>query len=85
MDKNDYFSVSIFIRGDDLDPALVSKQIGVNPTDSQYKGKTTITKTGHKVVAKTGVWRLNSYVTKQCLSDQIIDLASKIESTSALS
>ncbi len=37
-----------------------------------------------KVVAKIGLWRLTSNVTRQSLSDQIIDLVSKIESTSAL-
>ena len=49
-------SAAILLRGDKLDPAFVSKMVGIQPTQSQKKGGFKPGST--KFIAKLGMWAL---------------------------
>lgn len=71
--------VSLYLRGDNLDPNIVSKELGITPTSSHVKGEKRITSTKREYVAKIGVWALTVDSESRALSDHISLLASKIK------
>ena len=71
--------VGLYIRGDKLDPKHITTELGVNPTDSQFKGQKHITKTNKQVVAQIGMWSLISHITTDNLSDHIADISHHIK------
>lgn len=75
---NYLITVSLFLRGDDLDPASISKKIGITPTSSQYKGEKRVTSTLHEYVAKIGVWELLADSSSTEISEHIIQLMSRL-------
>jgi len=59
MIEKDYkVIVAIYLRGDSLDPELISKTIGIIPTKSQFKGQKNITSTNREFYSKIGMWAL---------------------------
>lgn len=52
--------VAVYLRGSALDPASITKTLGVQPCRSQKKGDVHITATNHEVIAKIGMWALSS-------------------------
>lgn len=50
--------VALYVRGDALDPDLVTKYLGVKPTKTQKKGQEFVTSSGREFVAKNGLWSL---------------------------
>lgn len=50
--------VGLYLRGDDLDPMIVSKRLGIIPSRSQYRGEEKATSTKKKYIAKIGLWAL---------------------------
>jgi hypothetical protein len=60
--KKPYISVSVLLKGDQLDPDLVSKELGIPADTSRRKGEVRCGKQpGAKpYTAKTGVWRTKS-------------------------
>ena len=71
MRSSDYIQVGLYVRGETLDPERVSSELGIAPTDSQYKGKRSATSTERLVVAKLGVWSLVVESDTGLLSDQL--------------
>jgi hypothetical protein len=54
-----WFSVTLRITGDDLDPDEVTKLLGCEPNEAQRKGEPILRHDGSVVrIAKTGTWRL---------------------------
>jgi hypothetical protein len=51
-------SVTIWLHGDDLKPAEVSRRLGVRPSKCWIKGDVHVTKTGAEVIRKTGMWKI---------------------------
>lgn len=76
---NPAFMVSIYLRGDNLDPKHVSARLGVNPTDSQRKGDKIITFKNREIIKKIGVWALTASTESETLSDHLEELAAKIK------
>lgn len=49
--------VSLYLLGDDLDPAKISKELGVIPTEARRKGERRKSPTtGREYINKTGLW-----------------------------
>lgn len=52
--------VSVYLRGDSLDPLVVSALLGIEPSKSQRKGECWRTSSNREVTAKIGVWAIVS-------------------------
>ncbi|NIJ78375.1 hypothetical protein FHT08_003509 [Xanthomonas campestris] len=60
MIKNEYsIEVALYLKGDELEPSVVTEMLGVEPTKSHAKGKSWLTSSGKEVVEKTGLWKLS--------------------------
>jgi hypothetical protein len=83
MKANDYkIIVGLYLRGDDLDPTLITKKLGINPSRSQYKGEKKTTSTEQEYVAKIGMWAVieeSDTSDTSILSAHINSLASKVK------
>jgi hypothetical protein len=77
-DKDYKIIVALYLRGDNLDPELISNTIGIIPTKSQYKGKKKVTSTNHECYAKIGVWALIADSVSYNVADHINWLVSQI-------
>lgn len=66
--------VSLYVKGDLLDPNEVTLALGVVPSKAHRKGDTWLTKTKHKVVERTGLWSLTLIVDSDDLSAVLLDL-----------
>ncbi len=71
--------VSLYLRGDNLDPNIVSKKLGITPTTSHVKGGKRITSTNREYVAKIGLWAISVDSESRELSDHVSLLVSKIK------
>jgi hypothetical protein len=71
-------AVSVCIRGVELNPHLVSDTLGIVPSRLQRKGDIKITSTNKTVVAKIGLWNLDSGVESKDICEHIDKLATKI-------
>lgn len=72
-------TVSLRIFGDALDPAVITRLLGVKPTDCARKGDIHSTVLGREVVARSGAWRLDAGVPGN-LNTQIGALLTKLPS-----
>lgn len=85
MKKNDnLISVSLYFRGDHLNPENVSQNLNLSPSSSQRKGEKKITKT-NEYVSKIGVWELGVDCDSQKLSAHIDKLTTMVRKDSILS
>ena len=73
--KNQKIIAALYLRGEFLDPQLVTKSIGVEPSRAQKKDDVSFTSTGHKVVAKLGLWALIVELDSSSLDNHIKLLA----------
>lgn len=80
----DKIIVALYIRGQDLDPDLVTKQLGIAPSRFQHKGEVRKTSTNRDYVTKIGLWCLISYLDSQLVNEHIENLALKIGATASL-
>jgi Domain of unknown function (DUF4279) len=69
--------VSIYIWGDDLDPADVSARLGITPSLARRKGDKRTTVKHREITAQTGIWCLDTLQSKD-LSAQIRELEQKL-------
>jgi Domain of unknown function (DUF4279) len=69
------FDVTMYVRGDALDPNIVTAALGVAPSTSQRKGGN---KADREFVAKIGVWALEAEKQSNNLDDLVQELSSKI-------
>lgn len=53
----DYW-VSLYLKGDELDPSIVSAALLATPSESHFKGEKWTTASGRVVVERTGLWVL---------------------------
>lgn len=61
------------VCGDDLDPEMVSRVLGCQPSRSQRKGQSILAPTGEvKRIARTGSWLLDSPVGAEATIDEAI-------------
>jgi Domain of unknown function (DUF4279) len=71
-------AVSILLRGAELDPAFVSKALGIEPTRAQKRGG--FTNASEKFIAKIGVWRLKLASDTRSFESMIEELLERIGS-----
>jgi len=77
--SDDYlYRVSVYLKGDGLDPDAVTSLLAVNPTQSHRKGDKWLTSTRKEVVEKTGLWSLSVEPGSRDLSEILGELSSKI-------
>lgn len=67
--------VGIVLKGDNLNPEYITKELGVQPTEAHHKGKERITSTNKKFITKTGVWIYNLGLESSVLSKHMSMLA----------
>lgn len=73
--------VSIYLRGDRLDPAELTALLGVEPSFSNKKGdelKSPVSSA--KGQARTGLWRLSAHSNSSFLSEHIAELRNSLPS-----
>src|SRR3972149_29892 len=75
------FMIALYLRGDRLDPKIVTEHLGISPTDTRQKGKKRLGPHGEVYVDKIGVWVLQAATDSQLLSDHIDELMSKFKAT----
>lgn len=56
MDSDLSWNVTLYFRGQDLDPGVITKTLGFAPTRSRQRGKLEISSSGREVHPKVGVW-----------------------------
>ncbi len=71
--------VELILRGDDLDPELVSKKLGIIPSKAHRKGEKRLTCTKHEYITQIGIWKLKADSDSSILSDHLDQLSPKIE------
>ena len=72
--------VALYLRGELLDPEQVTKHVRITPSKTQKKGDVQVTPTGHKVVAKHGLWAFLVELDSPSLNEHIAQLASSLTS-----
>lgn len=70
--------VALYLRGDDLDPEVVTKKLGIRPSRFQRKGEKKVTSTKHEYLVKIGMWGLIADSESYLLADHVTALASNI-------
>ncbi|HSX61106.1 MAG TPA: DUF4279 domain-containing protein [Tahibacter sp.] len=74
MKKSEPFcAVSLFLKGDKLEPGVITSRLCIEPTRSHRKGDVETTSAGSRVTRRRGLWVLK--VERQNLSDAITELA----------
>jgi hypothetical protein len=76
--NSDLIVVGIYIRGVDLDPDVITRRLGINPTRIQRKGEEKTSPSGSKYNSKIGLWGLLSDSTSLKISDHLSHLISKL-------
>ena len=72
--------VGLYLRGKDLDPELITRSTGVQPSKSQRRGDKSFTSTGHEVVKKIGVWAIVIELESHSLEEHLSQLADSLPS-----
>jgi hypothetical protein len=79
MRRNRYtIGVNLYILGDGVNPDAITDVIGFYPTNSHRKDDVSFTSSNHRIVAKTGLWRLKADSDSNRVSDHISQLLSGI-------
>ena len=69
----DKVTVSVHVSSDTLDPDVVSKLLGVEPSFTARKGEERSSKGGKRVVQRTGVWWVQVGDTREWLLEDAIN------------
>lgn len=79
MKTNNYLiDFGIFLRGENLDPELVSSMLSLTPSSSQKKGEKRISSSNNEYFTQIGVWEIAATSKSDLLSDHIEELTSKV-------
>jgi hypothetical protein len=74
-------TAAIYLKGDGLDPEVISALLKASPSISQRLGDKHVTSTGRVFVRKTGLWALKSSSESKLLTDhvnQVLEMAETI-------
>lgn len=52
--------VALYLRGDAIDPVLITNSLGVDPSKAHTKGAKRRIASGAELISKTGLWELTS-------------------------
>lgn len=76
-------SISLVLRGDRLDPDIITDQFGVTPSRAQHKGVKQKFSSGAEYTTKIGLWAYDIKIYSNTIS-QNVDLLSSIFSSKKL-
>ena len=71
-------TVALYLRGDDLDPELVSRTLGITPSRSQRRGEKQTTSTNKEITTRIGLWAILSESKSRALSDHVAELITRV-------
>jgi len=54
-------SCGIYLRGEDLDPDVITATLGIEPTSATKRGDVRHTSSGRQIVARLGLWKYIVY------------------------
>lgn len=74
--------VGLYLRGNELDPAVVTSTLGIEASKTRVKGEKWHTSTNKEVTAKTGLWFLDVKTESPLLRDRLAWLKQKLGSRS---
>lgn len=74
--------VSLYIRGPDLDPDIVTKRLGIVPSRTQRNGETRTTSSNRDYVTKLGLWALISNIKSNLVNENLRDLIKSLPTQS---
>lgn len=66
--------VYLWLHGDELDPADVTKRIGIAASKQCKKGDRHVTSTGSEIIRKRGMWSLDSSNNSDPIANQISEI-----------
>ena len=73
-------SVSVILKGPELDPDQVSTAIGISPTDSQRRGDKVLSESGLSATRKHGLWSLTLSRRTSSISEVVEEAVASIGS-----
>jgi TPR repeat protein len=76
-DKKNPFMVSIYLRGDKLNPDAITARLKTKPSSTHRKGDKRKFK-NNEYIRKTGIWHLRTKSRSEILSDHIQELGRKV-------
>jgi hypothetical protein len=76
-ESNSERQVSVYLKGDDLDPQVITSQLGIEPTQCHRKGYKWITSSGKEVTERTGLWVLSARASDD-VSSALHEISSKM-------
>lgn len=68
------FMVTLYFRGENLEPDSITKSLGIKPTEYRKKGEKRNGKDGRSYINPTGIWALQTTTTSITLADHISEL-----------
>lgn len=77
-------TVSLWLRGEHLEPNAITEMIGCAPSQSWCRGDEHTTSRGRIVTRKVGIWRLNADSRNADFLKQISEILSKIQTKTNL-
>lgn len=83
MKTKNLIDLSIFLRGNTLNPEVVSGVLSLSPSSSQKKGEKRISSSGNEYVTQIGVWEFAATGDSSVLSEHIEELTSKVKKKGA--
>lgn len=79
--KDPKIVISIYLRGNQLEPDYISNILGIQPSESQKKGE--LRPCSKQVIAKIGVWSLVAQTDSRAIHDHIDELLGVIGTVQA--
>lgn len=79
-EKNALVDSFLVLRGDQLDPEIVSSLLGVKGSKMRKKGEPWRTSNNHEITPKIGIWTLDANRGSMSLHDQMSSLKKQLES-----
>ena len=76
-------SVALYIHGQSLDPAVVTKTLGVQPTEARRAGESRRLSSGSKITQKNGLWVFRIRSENGDIEKMVDELASIFEARSS--
>lgn len=74
------FMVTLYFRGQNLRPDLITKRLGISPTETRRKGEKRLGGQGRSYINTIGIWALQTTTTSKKLSTHLGELTSKVKS-----
>lgn len=71
--------VGLYLRGIDLDPAVITSTLGIAPSKSRVTGEKWITSSKREVTAKVGLWFLDTTTDSPLLRDRLAWLIQQLD------